>query len=141
MCMPLWIACVDTPPALCGAWGERWGDSRLLAGVEPSTCSYMIHRLCARKTSALLGRPQSREVIHTRAVNLRLRPRPARQAVAGLALVSGGRVNRPDERARRALAGLSFECVFDPRAVAGRPHPGHRRPGGGEPGRGGSGAA
>src|SRR5689334_8741041 len=125
MCTPLWIACADTPLTLCGAWGQRWGDSRSPTEVEPSTCCYLIHRLCARKTSALFDRPPSQEVIHIRTVNLRLGRRPGQEAAGAGALAPDDRMNRRNERARRAPAGLSFECVFDPRAVAGRSHFGH----------------
>ncbi len=66
LCTGLWIACADTPPPLCAAWGWRCGYSSSVHRENASACGYAVHGLCAGKTFGPGGRPQWSEVIHIR---------------------------------------------------------------------------
>ena len=66
LCTGLWIACADTPPPLCAAWGWRCGYCSSVHRENASACGYAVHGLCAGKTFGPGGRPQWSEVIHIR---------------------------------------------------------------------------
>jgi hypothetical protein len=66
LCTGLWIACADTPPSLCAAWGWHCGYSSNARRDSAPAWGYAVHGLCAGKSSGLRRRAQWSEVIHIR---------------------------------------------------------------------------
>jgi hypothetical protein len=124
LCTGLWIACADTPPPLCAAWGWRCGYCSSVHRENASACGYAVHGLCAGNTFGPGGRPQWSEVIHIRNFTYDV-------TCAVLRSPSEHSPGQPAQRSsmyQRAssMRPIGTSIAWDVRAQAGRAQPGAR---------------